>query len=143
MTTPYDAGTSVAGAIIEHPQRGFLLQLRDKDAPSWPLHWGLFGGHLEAGETPEAALWRELAEELQFTPDHALGWELVQRAPRSHGGTFYIFHIRTQMTPDDLVLGEGKAMAYVTAADLFDYALAPTIERILRDYLAGRRDALA
>ena len=143
MTAPYDAGTSVAGAIIEHPQHGFLLQLRDEYAPSWPLHWGLFGGHLEACESPEVGLWRELAEELQFTPGHARSWALVQRRPRAHGGLMYIYHIRTQVTPDELVLAEGKAMAYVTAADLFDYPLVTDIERIFRDHLAGRHDGSA
>ncbi len=141
MTSTHDAGTSVAGAIIEHPQHGFLLQLRDKHAPSWPLYWSLFGGHLEPGETPEVALWRELAEELTFTPGHALACELVQRNPRPQGGTQYIYYILTHATPDDLVLGEGKAMAYVPAADLFDYRLAANGERIFRDHLAGRRDA--
>ncbi len=47
----------------------YLMQLRD-DRPSLRVadHWCLFGGRVEPGETPRAALIRELAEELEFSP---------------------------------------------------------------------------
>jgi len=50
----------VALAILEQDGR-FLMQLRD-DIPTilYPGVWGLFGGHLEAGESPEIGLKREL-----------------------------------------------------------------------------------
>jgi len=56
----------VAIAILY--QRGrFLMQLRD-NLPSivFPGYWAFFGGHLEAGELPEAALRRELQEEIAY-----------------------------------------------------------------------------
>jgi 8-oxo-dGTP diphosphatase len=45
-----------------------LMQLRD-DIPTilYPGVWGLFGGHIEAGETPEIAVVREIAEEIAYT----------------------------------------------------------------------------
>jgi 8-oxo-dGTP pyrophosphatase MutT (NUDIX family) len=138
--TPYDAGTSLAGAIIEHPTHGFLLQLRDEQAPTYPLHWSLFGGHLEGDESPEVGLWRELAEELTFTPAHADAWRLVQRNPRPHGGTQFIYHIVTRVELDALVLGEGKAMRYVAPAAVLGYQFAANGLRIFQDHLAGRRD---
>ena len=138
--TAYDAGTSLAGALIEHPLRGFLLQLRDEHAPSYPLYWSLFGGHLEGDEAPEIGLWRELAEELGFTPDQALGWRLVQRNPRPEGGMQYIFHVETLVELDELVLNEGLAMRYVAAADVLGYQLAANVPAIFRDHFAGRCD---
>jgi 8-oxo-dGTP pyrophosphatase MutT (NUDIX family) len=56
----------VAIAIL-HRSGKFLMQLRD-NTPGivYPGHWGLFGGHLEPDETPEAALTRELLEEIGY-----------------------------------------------------------------------------
>ncbi|WP_404789078.1 NUDIX hydrolase [Altericista sp. CCNU0014] len=58
----------VAIAILTQCDR-FLMQLRDP-VPHivHPGHWGMFGGHLDAGETPQEAIWRELAEEICYTP---------------------------------------------------------------------------
>ena len=47
----------------------FLMQLRDfKPSILYPGHWGFFGGHWETGETAEAAMKRELLEELRWQP---------------------------------------------------------------------------
>ncbi len=131
---------NLAGAIIEHPRRGFLLQLRDATAPTYPCHWGLFGGHMEAGESPQEALWRELAEELGFTPAMAQSCILVQRNSRADGGTQYIFHILTDVTPNELTLGEGEAMRYFALGSWSGRLLASNLDQILADHLAGRRD---
>ena len=142
--TPYDVGTSLAGALIEHPQHGLLLQLRDEHAPTYPLHWSLFGGHMEGDEAPEVALWRELEEELQLTPALVHEWRLVQRTPRPYGGIVYIFHLVTHATPADLVLGEGKAMLYVAPdamqppAPYQGYNFTPNAARAIVEHLAGR-----
>ena len=45
-----------------------LLGHRSKDRPTYPGVWDLFGGHVEAGETLEETLARELDEELAITP---------------------------------------------------------------------------
>lgn len=52
-------------AIIVVERQGYLLQLRDNRPDIFfPDHWGLFGGAIEPGESEEAALRRELAEEI-------------------------------------------------------------------------------
>lgn len=114
----YPTPVSLAGAIIRHPQLGLLLQLRDAMAPTYPHHWGLFGGHMEAGESPDFAVWRELEEELQLTPQMVDEWRLGQESPHPSGGRVYIYYLTTTATPDDLILGEGEAMHYIQAADL-------------------------
>lgn len=60
--------TPVAIAIL-YQDGQFLMQLRD-DVPGilYPGHWGLFGGHLEPGESPEVGLRRELIEEISYCP---------------------------------------------------------------------------
>jgi 8-oxo-dGTP pyrophosphatase MutT (NUDIX family) len=62
-------GRHVAVALLATPDGRYLMQLRD-DKPSifLPDHWGLFGGHVDPGEDADAALARELWEELEFRP---------------------------------------------------------------------------
>jgi 8-oxo-dGTP pyrophosphatase MutT (NUDIX family) len=62
-----DAPVEVAIAIL--PRDGkFLMQLRD-NIPTilYPGLWGLFGGHIEPGETPEIAVQREVLEEIGYS----------------------------------------------------------------------------
>lgn len=118
LTLQAQPAQSLAGAIIEHPDLGLLLQLRDEVAPTYPLHWGLFGGHMESGEDPEFAVWRELQEELQLTRQMVNSWRLGFDFPHSSGGHVYIYYMTTDATLEDLVLGEGKAMHYAKVDEI-------------------------
>ena len=67
MTTGDLPTFECAVALIVADSR-VLLGHRSKDRPTYPDVWDLFGGHVEAGETLEAALVRELDEELAIRP---------------------------------------------------------------------------
>jgi 8-oxo-dGTP diphosphatase len=57
-----NAVTTVVAAVIERDGRILITQ---RDAASWhPLKWEFPGGKVEAKETPEEAVVRELQEEL-------------------------------------------------------------------------------
>ena len=60
-------GRHVAAALLVTPDGHYLMQHRD-DLPHilLPGHWACFGGAIEAGESPEAAMRRELVEEIEF-----------------------------------------------------------------------------
>jgi 8-oxo-dGTP diphosphatase len=57
---------TVAAAVIERGDRRLLIGQRRRSDTS-PLKWEFPGGKVEKGETPEAALARELREELGAT----------------------------------------------------------------------------
>src|SRR5690348_1774691 len=66
--------TTVVAAVIEHGGR-ILIAQRKNEGPH-ALKWEFPGGKVEAGETPEAALRRELEEELDI--DARVGGELTR-----------------------------------------------------------------
>lgn len=65
--------TQVAVAILQNQQGEFLLASRPPNKP-WAGWWEFPGGKIEAGESAEHALIRELQEELGITPSHIQPW---------------------------------------------------------------------
>ncbi len=102
-------------AILYQDDR-FLLQLRD-DNPQilYPGHWAFFGGHLERGESPESALWRELKEEIGYTPPH------VQHFQSMLGDSRIIRHVYAApltVAPIALELNEGMDLRLLTIEEV-------------------------
>jgi 8-oxo-dGTP diphosphatase len=64
---------AVAAAVIERPDGSFLLAKRPPGKP-YPGYWEFPGGKIEAGESPCAALKRELYEELGIEVQRAYPW---------------------------------------------------------------------
>ena len=65
--THWNNPTPVVAAVVEHDGNVILAHNR-----SWPAHWyGLITGFLEPDEQPEAAVLREVAEELALTGEVA------------------------------------------------------------------------
>jgi 8-oxo-dGTP diphosphatase len=65
--------TAVAAAVILRDDGSFLLGQRAADT-FYPGYWEFPGGKVEAGETPRAALIRELHEELEIEVTQATPW---------------------------------------------------------------------
>jgi len=56
----------LALAVLHDAHGRVLVQLREPDKPYGGM-WGLVGGHIDPGETPEDAARREVREETGFT----------------------------------------------------------------------------
>jgi 8-oxo-dGTP diphosphatase len=69
-----------------------LLGRRSPSKPESPGAWDLFGGHVEAGESAEAALARELMEELGIAP---LVYSIVGTYRFSEQGGYRVFRVDT------------------------------------------------
>jgi 8-oxo-dGTP diphosphatase len=95
-----------------------LVYLRD-DRPEipFPNHWDLFGGHLEAGETPEQALVREVREELGITLKE---WQFFRRFDCAVGDAYpnvkHIYWAAIPEEPEELTLHEGQRLKSITMA---------------------------
>lgn len=100
----------VAIAIL-HQDSKFLLQLRD-DIPGifYPGHWALFGGHIEPGESPDAAIRRELLEEIGYAPVTLTQFDLYEDTQVVR----YVYQGELGVDRSQLVLNEGWDMALAT-----------------------------
>lgn len=110
-------------AILLCADGRYLLQQRD-DIPGifYPGHWGLFGGGVEAGEDGDAALARELHEELRLTASDPryfcrLEFDYVGSGQRVYYRRFYEIILDAEAI-SRLSLGEGRAMALFRPEDV-------------------------
>jgi 8-oxo-dGTP diphosphatase len=104
----------VALAMLHRDGR-WLMQLRD-EIPNIvaPGCWGLFGGHLDPGETPEQALRRELLEEISWQPPAV---ELVM-VHHIHRRTAHVFQAELSVPLEQLQLLEGQDLGLISPEEL-------------------------
>jgi len=77
QTVPGRKHTEVAVGILIDPQGQLLLSTRPEGKP-YAGFWEFPGGKIEAGESVEQALRRELQEELGITIDAAQIWRVTE-----------------------------------------------------------------
>lgn len=111
----------VAAAVIERPDGAFLMASRPpgKAYAGW---WEFPGGKVEPGETPRAALARELVEELGIALRQAYPW-LTRDYDYAHARVRLYFFRVTDWTGEPHP-HEGQGMAWV-------HAERPEVEPIL------------
>lgn len=127
----------VAACALIDPDGRVLLARRPEGKPLAGL-WEFPGGKVHAGETPEAALIRELAEELGIEVQAPC---LAPFAFASHG--YEAFHLLMPLYlcrrwEGAVVPREGQALAWVRANKLAEYPMPPAdkpLVALLRDIL--------
>ena len=134
----------IAIAII-HQDGKYLMQLRD-NIPNiiYPGVWGLFGGHVEPGENPEAGLKRELIEEINYPVEQLTKFNSYN----DHRYARHVFSCHLSVTIDSLELNEGDDFGLLTLAEIkngFGYspknrelrALGDLPRQIILDFIAA------
>ncbi len=118
-----------ACALVDADNRVLIAQR--PEGKSMAGLWEFPGGKVEAGETPETALIRELSEELGITTWHSC------LAPLSFASFAYeTFHLlmplyvcrKWEGTP---ISGEGQALKWVRANRLREYNMPPADEPLI------------
>jgi 8-oxo-dGTP pyrophosphatase MutT (NUDIX family) len=126
---PMPAADSAVGIIVVDGSK-YMMQLRDqKPTIYYPGHWGLFGGAVDDGESPERTVRRELDEELGFrTAEIAFLTEFTFDLsfigePKIYR-RYYEVNV-TQAAADNFRLTEGRAMQAFRPEALFNLRLTP------------------
>jgi 8-oxo-dGTP diphosphatase len=118
----------VAAAVLLRPDGAVLLAQRPAGKP-YAGYWEFPGGKIESGETPHAALCRELREELDIVVRNATPWFLQEfDYPHAHV-ELHFFRVRAW---DGELLGkDGQAFVWQTPGHYTVGPLLPANTRIL------------
>jgi 8-oxo-dGTP diphosphatase len=131
---------AVCGAILYTADGRVLLQQRD-DKPDipYPGYWTFFGGAVEPDESPEAAIRRELLEELDLELPLAFWHDYVCPVRSKLGGVKtrnYIYLGLLTQPIDTLTLREGQAMRLFTPDEARKLDLAYQQSGVLRGFFS-------
>ncbi len=130
----------VAAAVLVRPDGQVLLAQRPAGKP-YEGYWEFPGGKLEPGESPRAALVRELHEELGITVRRAAPW-LVQEFVYPHAHVELHF-FRVFAWDGELHGRDGQAFAWQTPGRFTVAPLLPAKATVSAAQIDARFDAVA
>lgn len=132
-----------ASVLLVDPRGWILLQERDEHPVIDPERWGFVGGHVDDGEDPDDAAYRELTEEtgLEVAPPGLPLWQEFTVFHEAYGtdDSVRVYVAATTASDDDIVVGEGRQIVFVAPESVLDLPLSTSAVRILPAFLASDR----
>ncbi len=128
---------TVVAAVIERSDRRLLIGQRRKNDTS-PLKWEFPGGKVEAGETAEAALARELREELGATIRKSVAIGRVVHKYASTSEELEILFYAVEMCEAEIVPSAFETILWVLPGELGDYDFLAANAQLVANLATGR-----
>jgi 8-oxo-dGTP diphosphatase len=120
-----------ADIIILNSQQQVLLVLRDnKSSIPFPNTWALLGGYLEENESPEAAIRRELVEEMELE----LGEIKFFKSYFWQECDEHIFWTWLDLDVSQITLHEGQKLAYFSREEINRLEFASHYDQIISEF---------
>lgn len=119
-----------------------LMARRSKHRKSYPDVWSFPGGHVEAGETNEQALVRELKEEIGIVPTHYDHHsDLIVSSPNGYDAIFHMFCITEWQGDPSILDHEHSALCWypLEAAAALDELALSEYSNLLKSLRAGHK----
>ncbi|PIB26133.1 hypothetical protein BFP76_14350 [Amylibacter kogurei] len=123
-----ECSVSVVGIVIQDELQRAVIQLRD-NFPNVGAggRWGMFGGHMEDGETTLETAMRELTEETGLEVDANCLMPFVRFVPRDgYQAYHYIYHLQKPIAPKQIAISEGAGFAFITYSQMRDFDMLPS-----------------
>ncbi len=132
----------IAVVLLVDPRGHVLLQHRDEHAPRAANQWGMVGGHVEPGEDFDLAIHREILEETGIAtgPGDLVLWQETEFSySDGHHSSYCVYAGRVDLTDEDIVLGEGRAIVFVDPAETDALDKAESLAHFLPLFLDSDR----
>jgi 8-oxo-dGTP diphosphatase len=127
----------VVAAVIERSDRRILIGQRRRHDTS-PLKWEFPGGKVRDGETPEAALGRELREELSATLRRCVEIGRTTHRYADSSGELEIRFYAAEIAEGEIVPTAFAQVAWALPKELAGYDFLAANARLVADLATGR-----
>jgi 8-oxo-dGTP diphosphatase len=127
----------IVAAVIERSDRRILIGQRRRDDTS-PLKWEFPGGKIELGETPVAALARELQEELSATLEKCVELCRVRHKYTSSPEELEIRFYAASIQEEEIIPKAFEQIAWVLPKELGNYDFLAANSQLIAQLATGR-----
>jgi 8-oxo-dGTP diphosphatase len=126
----------IVAAVIERSDRRILIGQRRRNDTS-PLKWEFPGGKVEEGETPEAALARELREELSVTLEKCMELGRARHTYATPPGELEVRFYAASIKEAEITPNEFEQIVWVLPKELGSYNFLAANSQIIAQLATG------